>query len=325
MHFGAGEHAGPAKERTLEPERVAGIVAAELVRHVAVDEGVVEAPVIEDRGRVAKGGTQAIDGREQILAAAPERGVAVPVVPADRDDEDVASAAVLERDLVARDFGGVGASLAAPGLSDSKRAATPRRQPRRGAADDARVVDVARLDPEQAAIARELRRGHTHDLDVVDASFVDGECEAPLVNRTADPRLCIAVAFVAILQRLGCAGRAARNRRTFAQVQEPQDVVSLIDRCALELQLTQDGLLLGRGEILCRKPCRNEGKAECDQGPLHQGTGTSSSGLKFPSVSRKARTVLVPCASDTITWNIDGSVRRTRSVSDGPDGPLGCE
>ena len=112
------------------------------------------------------------------------------------------------------------------------------------------------------------------------------------------------------------AAAAATARRPACRWWPPRDAVR--GRSA-------EGLETGGRVLRGGWPCHADGKAQHHQDPVHQGTGTSSSGLKFPSMSRNARTVLVPCASDTMMWNIDGSVNRARSVSEGPDGPLGCE
>ena len=190
------------------------------------------------------------------------------------------------------------------------------------AADHARVVDVARLDLETAPDALGARAAHAQDLDVVDPPFVDGQRQQALVEPARDLRFGIAVTVVGLLERPGDIGRRLGQRRSLAELEQPDDVLAREDGGPLDANLFEDWLWL-RGGLL--RDGVGHAEREKDQEPLHHGTGTSSSGLKFPSVSRKARTVRVPCASDTIRWNIDGSVSLARSVSEGPDGPVGCE
>ena len=68
MHFGAKVEARPAEQRSLDAERIAWIVPAELIGGVAVDDGVVELAVIEDRRREPERGGDAVDGGKQVLS-----------------------------------------------------------------------------------------------------------------------------------------------------------------------------------------------------------------------------------------------------------------
>ena len=95
-----------SKQRALETERVSRCVARELVRDVAVDEGVIEPRMIEHRRREADGGRETVNRVEQVLApAGTARQIRVVPALAQRDDEHVPAAAWFEADGVGRMFG----------------------------------------------------------------------------------------------------------------------------------------------------------------------------------------------------------------------------
>ena len=61
MHLRADEEARPAEEGALRCRTNTRLLAAELVRRVAVDDRVIELAVIEDRGREAQRGRKAVN------------------------------------------------------------------------------------------------------------------------------------------------------------------------------------------------------------------------------------------------------------------------
>src|SRR5262249_12760472 len=73
VNFAADEETRSLEERPLGAERVPCGARRGFHRDVAVDERVVEAFVIEDRGAEAERGDEAVDRREKVLASAETR------------------------------------------------------------------------------------------------------------------------------------------------------------------------------------------------------------------------------------------------------------
>ena len=188
-------------------------------------------------------------------------------------------------------------------------------------ADGALVVDVAGLDRQRVEGPRRGPTLEPENLDVVYPAFVDGERQAPRVEGALDTRFRVSVAIVEGLELGRDRGGRAVEGRPWPQLQQPQDVVVREDGCAVEVQLGEHRSGL---RILGGRSCRQR-QQEQAQDEAHHGIGTNSSWLKFPSPKRNARTVRVPCASETITCTWVGSFSLARSVSDGPEGPLGWE